>query len=76
MIAGHRYLLQEVNTSNYKTVVEFLCIEVGRTAFKVKNMISDKIFWIDKSNLSKESWGRDCGDFYIKEDLGEFVENK
>ena len=71
---NHRYLLQEVNYTQYRTIREYLILEVTEGFYKIKNMIGDNIFWIGHDEIKGYTHGSDG--YFVLEDLGDISDPK
>ena len=70
---NHRYILEESNYAKHHHKLEVLVLEVSAKAYKLKYLITDIIFWMDKDELVSNNC-RKSG-YFIFEDLGVFKSN-
>lgn len=67
------YLIKEVNYTEFKSLYEWECLQVSQNAYKFKDLISERVFWIEKENIKSSTFGQ--GGFFIVECLFDFQES-
>lgn len=60
--ADNRYLLQVNGLTMHPSLIEVECLEVSKTAYKIKFIQSNNVEWIDKGRFTKQPgfWGEYC----------------
>lgn len=51
------YLVKDVNYSDYKNIYEWECLFNSQTAYKFCDKITNRVFWIEKSDFRDNPFG-------------------
>ena len=51
------YLIKEVNHTSYTSIFEWECLEISQKAVKFKDNISERVFWVEKTEFRNTEFG-------------------
>lgn len=53
------YLLKKVTQNKFTTIFEWECLATSDKAYKFKDKINDRVFWVDKEEIKNKEFGMD-----------------
>ena len=66
---GHRYLVKSCSYSSYNDhIMELKFLENSNKSYKFKDMITSRIFWVNKDQFKSTQFASDG--YFLQEDLG------